>query len=546
MSDTLQSADDNAKSAHLFVLIHGLWGGPNHMSTIERSIKELLPECSKEIIVTLKPSSFRFWKTYDGLKYNSQRIIQEIFYEIEILKQNKNYRVDKISIIGYSLGGLLSRYVIGMLNDLNVYSKIEPVFFTTFATPHVGIEFFKENVFDKGANHIGQFIFGKSGREMFMRDAKNIMVTLADPKETYYKGLAKFQKHILLANIKNDRTVAFFTSYITDYSPFDDWETIKIKYLKDLPQARIGNSQVQPKFVDLTRSHALEREESFPGNLQEETSFFRSNRIARTIIICSVAFFLLPFWIPMIFTSSLFASIYSMIKIRLLSAPNIDIHWKRVENSVYGSSPVDPEDARIGEKARDKRRKLSQYESFKGDTSGITENAMENIMYAEERFSGRTPQFRSHDEDRDDIQPIIEGREDSLSDTDAEHSGERDIILDKKEKKQFVNINTEGNDLAMKKHIKTLEVSDYSKFPLFKSRTKLPLGESKKFIIDSLNQLRWIKIPVYIDAWNSHDGIVARRGPRTNPKGAATIGLWCSILRDHMKQLDIETTGVHI
>lgn len=84
---------------------------------------------------------FRFWKTYDGLELNAKKIIADIFYEIESLKQNNDLEVTKISIIGYSLGGLISRYVIGLLNELDFFEKIEPIFFSTFATPHVGTNF---------------------------------------------------------------------------------------------------------------------------------------------------------------------------------------------------------------------------------------------------------------------------------------------------------------------------------------------------------------------------------------------------------------------
>ena len=70
-----------------------------------------------------------------------QKIIADIFYEIESLKQNNDLEVTKISIIGYSLGGLISRYVIGLLNELDFFEKIEPIFFSTFATPHVESNF---------------------------------------------------------------------------------------------------------------------------------------------------------------------------------------------------------------------------------------------------------------------------------------------------------------------------------------------------------------------------------------------------------------------
>ena len=59
--------------------------------------------------------------------------------------------ITKFSLVGYSLGiphfspqvyeagGLISRYVIGLLYARGVFEKMQPVNFTTFATPHLGI-----------------------------------------------------------------------------------------------------------------------------------------------------------------------------------------------------------------------------------------------------------------------------------------------------------------------------------------------------------------------------------------------------------------------
>lgn len=546
--------DPKEQSAHLFVLVHGLWGSPNHMLTIERSLRELLQECSNEKIVTLKPSSFRFWKTYDGLKLNAERVIRDIFYEIEALKQKSNYKVVKFSLVGYSLGGLISRYLIGVLNEIGFFEMVEPVFFTTFATPHVGIQFFNDNIFDNTANKVGQYLFGKSGREMFMTDNDKILTQMADPEGVYYKGLNKFRKHILLSNVKNDRTVAFYTSFITEYSPFDNWSNINIKYLKGLQQAKIGKIYVKPKFVDLNRSIQMTRSEDevFAGNIQEQTSIFRSNKIFRFLIIFLVSFFLLPFWIPLVLFSSLVASIYSMVKIRIIPAPKIKLHWQRVLNSVYGTSPVDVEDAKIGLQNRNERKSMSKQNYFKGDTSELTENTMESLMYAEERFTGKSTEGAIQEEDGDepnntdnnalndeDNSGDTNEEMDDYDDSESDHEDyERTSILSKNTKKKVVEIDTKSNDQSIRQHCSTLSQWKNSRFPLFTKSCRLPINEEKQFVIDSLNKINWVKIPVYIDAWNSHDGIVARRGPRTNPKGASTVCLWTSILRNHMKGID--------
>lgn len=508
---------DTSKSTHLFVLIHGLWGTASHMDTIERLIKDSLPDSTEDVIATIKPSCFRFWKTYDGLEFNSKKIVSEIFYEIESLKEKNNLNVTKISFIGYSLGGLLSRYVIGLLNDLNFFDKIKPIFFTTFATPHVGIQFFNDNLFDITANRLGPYLFGKSGGQLFISDYDKILVRMADPNEKFLIGLKKFERHILLANIRNDRTVAFFTSYITNYSPFDEFDHIKIAYLEDLPQIRISNKAATPKFVDLTKTQRLSPQDKkvFVGNLQEETHIIRRYKLTRILIILLLASFVVPFWIPLVFLTSSIVSVYSFVKIKVIKAPVILDHWERVTSFVYGNAPIDPEDRKTGMEKREARRTLDRHESFRGDTSNMAKQTVDRVLYAEEQLM-RKPS-------RTD--------EDNYNSTDESEENEFD---GRENGPSLVEVDRELNDKVISERIPTLQ--DYGSFPLFDdSKFKLPLNKDKQFIVDNLNTLDWIKIPVFLDVWNAHDGIVARRGMKTNPRGASTIELWTSILRSHFK-----------
>ncbi|CAH6722945.1 lipid droplet phospholipase 1 [[Candida] jaroonii] len=496
---------------HLFVLVHGLWGNPNHMTTIETVLNDVLESTDSKVAI-LRPSSFRFWKTYDGVKICAERVLIEMFYEIETLKKN-NLKVTEISFVGYSFGGLISRYLIGILEEIGFFHEVKPVFFTTFASPHVGVEFFKKNFFDYTANAIGGYLFGPTGRQLFINDRDKILVTMADPKSRYFKGLKRFEKLMLLANVKNDRSVSFFTSFITDYSPFEKFDVVKIKYLKDLPESSIGKVHVRGKFVDLRRSHyQLGGSNGGSLNVQEETSFLRTSKLFRVgLILLSVV--ILPIWIPTILTVTFLTSMYSMIKVRVLSYPSIEPHWQKVRTGVYGSQGVDDEDFKIGTKKRQQRKEIDRSESFKGDTSNLTEMGMESMLYADERIHGD-----GHVVGEEDVGDAkVEDETSSLVSTQNFHF---DLDLHKS---------------SVKKHLPSLTDTDYSQFPLFVKGAKLPVNKDKKAIIENLNSLGWIKIPIFLDAWNAHDGIVARRGVVSNPKGTASIALWASMLVEHME-----------
>ncbi|KAK7678172.1 hypothetical protein QCA50_018850 [Cerrena zonata] len=276
--------DGEVKSAHLFVLVHGLWGGPNHMSTIERAILDGLSTVTNDKIVTLKPSSFRFWKTYDGIQVNAERVMTDILYEIETLKEKQNYHVNKISIIGYSLGGLISRYVIG-----------------------------------------------------------------------------KFYEH----------------DEISD----DDFK-------------------------------------------------------------------------------------------------------------VYQGGPIDEDDFKAGQARRDQRDRLSQHESFKGDTSELTENTMENILYAEERFTGKLSDVNPDDDDFDRGRDYesSEGSGNELNEstpkptaisTSINTSKPTEVkptllnVITGKHKKKILDINQDLNDKLAATHLAHLKNINYNEYPLFNRDTKL-------------------------------------------------------------------------
>jgi hypothetical protein len=64
-------------------------------------------------------------------------VAQEIEETLGELARN-GQKIRKLSVIGYSLGGLVARYAIGLLFRKGYFDKLEPVNFTTFVTPHLG------------------------------------------------------------------------------------------------------------------------------------------------------------------------------------------------------------------------------------------------------------------------------------------------------------------------------------------------------------------------------------------------------------------------
>lgn len=531
------------QDVHLFLFVHGLWGTPNHMNSIERAVKRLLQGVLPEKVVTIKPSSFRSWKTYDGIMRCAQRAVADLLFEMEALGVTNGAKVTKISIVGYSLGGLILRCIIGILEDLGFFAEVEPVFFCTFATPHVGVRFFKRSLFGAFANTVGARLFGQTGLELFVVDSAQLLVALADPTLRYVRGLRRFQKRILMANIKNDRTVAFYTSYITSYSPFDSLLRVHVKYLDDMPSAQIAGVTVWPKFVDLRQSRASEAK--VHRDSQEDPSLMRTNVYVRYLFFLCVTP-ILPLYLPIIFSLTLYVSLYSMAKTRLLRKIDIELHWQKVKSAVYRGGVIDAENAQQGQDNRRERRHVSHHDSFKGETSNLTRAAMENVLAGDVNFTHRPTEMIDEEDStlqgdelaKASIQKTAPAVDYSSSNSDTTDGAPKKSLKSLWSRKLTIDVDAPENDRVIRVHEPSLEngkqLASETEFLLFNEHTRLPLTDTVQGMVDNLNGLDWVKIPVFHDVFNAHNSVVARRGETGSPKGAATLYFWGSILRTHI------------
>lgn len=64
--------------------------------------------------------------TYDGIELGGQRVCQEIEEELKRLLEG-GQTVKKLSMVGYSLGGLVARYTVGLLESRGLFDDIEAI-----------------------------------------------------------------------------------------------------------------------------------------------------------------------------------------------------------------------------------------------------------------------------------------------------------------------------------------------------------------------------------------------------------------------------------
>lgn len=86
-------------------------------------LREKYSEDELHILVS-KRNSGSF--TYDGIELGGQRVCQEIEEELKRLSEG-GQTVKKLSMVGYSLGGLVARYTVGLLESRGLFDDIEAI-----------------------------------------------------------------------------------------------------------------------------------------------------------------------------------------------------------------------------------------------------------------------------------------------------------------------------------------------------------------------------------------------------------------------------------
>lgn len=114
-------------------------------------------------------------------------------------------------------------------------------------------------------NVLGARVLSASGRQLFLIDdfrhtGRPLLSVLADKDSIFFKGLSKFGKKSLYANVVNDRSTCFYTSGISRIDPFADLSTISVNYVSGYEPVIVDPANpVSPaeKGVELPASHRI-------------------------------------------------------------------------------------------------------------------------------------------------------------------------------------------------------------------------------------------------------------------------------------------------
>ncbi|GKV33477.1 hypothetical protein SLEP1_g41992 [Rubroshorea leprosula] len=243
---------------HLVIMINGILGSSQNW---KYAAKQFLKKYPQDLIVHCSKSNCNIL-TLDGIDVMGERLENEV---VSVIKHHPS--LQKISFVGHSLGGLVARYAIARLYELDITGErfqgngacgddhqgdswpeekfkdkiagLEPVNFITSATPHLGSLGHKQvpmlcgfHTLEKVAARTSSFL-GRTGKHLFLTDRDEekpplLLQMVRDCEDLkFISALRSFRRCVAYSNARFDHIVGWSTSSIRHQN-----ELPKIKHLK--------------------------------------------------------------------------------------------------------------------------------------------------------------------------------------------------------------------------------------------------------------------------------------------------------------------------
>ena len=235
---------------HLIVLQHG-WCAPWIRTTL--TAKALLSmaaskhaldiERNKYLIHVIRSNSddyiFGFLRTQDGIDRGGQRTCDEIK---SVLDAHRS--IQRISLIGASLGGLYIRYAVKQLYDHQThtfYGGVQPTNFITLCSPHLGaddvVQRTQRRLYD-AAGYLQRSGLLPATLSQLLRldgDREHGLLHRMGTDEEYLQSLRAFRVRTVYSNTINDHRVSFSSGMIwPSFGCRNEEEIIKTLFRRDI------------------------------------------------------------------------------------------------------------------------------------------------------------------------------------------------------------------------------------------------------------------------------------------------------------------------
>lgn len=195
---------------HLVAFVHGFDGDKTDFANFIHVLKQQIGQTNAGGFLLL-PVDIGKYNTYHGI----ERCAVKAYKEITEHAMNAK----RFSIIAHSLGGLIARYALLLLEHAGFFEDITPEWFVTFASPHLGVRRPQTTLFNVAFQTTAARLC-KTTNELCLEDEGKILYRLTKPE--YIAVLARFRKRILYSNLHGDFQVPYLTSAILVKNPYKE------------------------------------------------------------------------------------------------------------------------------------------------------------------------------------------------------------------------------------------------------------------------------------------------------------------------------------
>lgn len=195
-NDADDASSPPSAQVHLLTLVHGMWGEPAHLSRLAEIVRGTHAKSSGDTdsgaieLVVLLAETNRDNHTYDGVDWGAERVVREVRTPCAfgVVPQNNVYnppgsqvhdeiakiekgskKVTRFSILGYSFGGLVARYAVGILYSQGFFDDVVPMNFATIATPNIGLLRYP-TFWSAISQMLGPIFLSRTGEHFFATD----------------------------------------------------------------------------------------------------------------------------------------------------------------------------------------------------------------------------------------------------------------------------------------------------------------------------------------------------------------------------------------
>ncbi|GAA0150711.1 hypothetical protein LIER_09588 [Lithospermum erythrorhizon] len=273
---------DHAPS-HLIIMVNGIIGSAENWKYAAKQFAKAYPD---DVLVHCSDANSNML-TFDGVDVMGNRLANEV---LSVVQRHPN--LEKISIIGHSLGGVVARYAIARLYEeekskqvsqngpckvdgsdpsclkeepMRKIAGLEPVSFITSATPHLGSSGHKQvpmfcglYTLEKVASGTSALL-GRTGKHLFLTDSDDgkppLLLRMANDTEDlkFISALRSFKRRVAYANARFDNLVG--------------WSTSSLRRRSELPKLRnLSRNNKYPHIVNIETAEASTTQNDFSTN----------------------------------------------------------------------------------------------------------------------------------------------------------------------------------------------------------------------------------------------------------------------------------------